>query len=162
MRALVLGVGNTLLSDEGVGVRVVERLAADWELPEGVAAVDGGTAGMALLDDLAGADHLIVVDCARLDAAPGTVRVFEGEAAPAFFQQRISPHQIGLCDLLAGAALIGALPKGLTLIAVEPQSMALGLELTPTGEAAASAALALALERLAALGLAARPRALAA
>jgi hydrogenase maturation protease len=104
----------------------------------------------------------VIVDCGRLDAAPGAVRVFEGAAAPAFFQRRISPHQIGLCDLLAAAALIGATPPGLTLIAVQPGSMELGLELTAAGEAGAARALALLLERLAALGLSPAPRAAAA
>lgn len=153
MKVLVLGIGNTLLSDEGVGVHVVNRLLSGYTLPPEVRAVDGGTSGMTLLDDVAACDYLIIVDCGRLDAAPGTVMELFDEAVPAFFQQRISPHQIGLSDLLAGAALIDALPAGLSLIAVEPDSIALGTALTGAGELGCRIALDCVLARLEALGL---------
>lgn len=158
MRILVLGVGNILLSDEGVGVHVVQRLETEYRLPETVTVVDGGTSGMILLDEVAACDHLLLVDCARLDAAPGTVREFFGAAVPGFFQQRISPHQIGLTDLLAGAALLDALPADLALIAIEPESVELGTELTATGQRAAERALQCLLTRLDALGAPARLR----
>lgn len=148
MKILVLGIGNILLQDEGIGVHVVERLQARWILPEQVSVLDGGTSGMTLLDDIAACEHLLIVDCARLDGPPGTIHEFQGNAVPAFFQQRISPHQIGLSDLLAAAALIDALPAHLTLIAIEPESIELGLTMSATGERACEAALALLLGRL--------------
>jgi hydrogenase maturation protease len=152
MRILVLGIGNTLLEDEGIGVQVVERLQARYRLPDQVQVLDGGTSGMSLLDDVADCEHLLVVDCGRLDAAPGTVREYVGQAVPAFFQQRISPHQIGLSDLLAAAALLDALPAGLSLIAIQPERMGLGTALSATGERACEAALARLVERLGDLG----------
>lgn len=155
---LVLGIGNILLEDEGIGVHVVERLQARYDLPENVVALDGGTSGMTLLDDLAACEHLLVVDCGRLDLPPGSVREFIGDAVPAFFQQRISPHQIGLSDLLAAAALIDVLPAGLSLIAIEPESIELGTAMTATGERACEAALERVCERLAQLGAPALPR----
>jgi hydrogenase maturation protease len=155
---LVLGIGNILLEDEGIGVHVIERLQARHDLPANVVALDGGTSGMTLLDDLAACEHLLVVDCGRLDLPPGSVREFFGDAVPAFFQQRISPHQIGLSDLLAAAALIDALPAGLSLIAIEPESIELGTQMTATGERACELALERVLKRLAALGAPALPR----
>ena len=154
MRILVLGIGNTLLSDEGIGVHVVNRLLAEYRLPAQVEALDGGTSGMTLLDDVARCEYLVIVDCGRLDAAPGTVREFHGDAVPVFFQQRISPHQIGLSDLLAAAALIDVLPGGLSLIAIEPESIELGIALTANGEQACGEALACVVGRLAELGAA--------
>lgn len=152
MNILVLGIGNILLQDEGIGVHVIERLQARHDLPDNVIALDGGTSGMTLLDDLAACEHLLVVDCGRLDLAPGSVREYCGDAVPAFFQQRISPHQIGLSDLLAAAALIDALPAGLSLIAIEPESIELGTAMTATGERACELALACVLDHLAQLG----------
>jgi hydrogenase maturation protease len=157
MRILVLGVGNILLQDEGIGVRVVERLQARFELPQNVRVLDGGTSGMTLLDDLAECEHLLIVDCARLDVPPGTIHEFAGAAVPAFFQQRISPHQIGLSDLLAAAALIDALPERLSLIAIEPECMELGMELSANGERACEQALQRVLAQLRQLGAAPRP-----
>lgn len=157
MNILVLGIGNILLQDEGIGVHLVERLRAGWRLPAQVRVLDGGTSGMALLDDIAACEHLLIVDCARVDGPPGRVHEFHGEAVPAFFQQRISPHQIGLSDLLAAAALIDALPAGLSLVAIEPQGIELGTELTGVGERACAEALRRVLARLQQLGAAAAP-----
>ena len=155
MDILVLGIGNILLQDEGIGVHLVERLRAGWRLPAQVRVLDGGTSGMALLDDIAACEHLLIVDCARLDGPAGRVHEFHGEAVPAFFQQRISPHQIGLSDLLAAAALIDAVPAGLSLVAIEPQGIELGTELTEVGERACEDALQRVLARLQQLGAAA-------
>lgn len=156
MDILVLGIGNILLEDEGIGVHVVERLQSRYWLPENVSVLDGGTSGMTLLDDIAACQHLLIVDCARLDGPPGTVHEFRGNTVPAFFQQRISPHQIGLSDLLAAAALLDELPADLSLIAIEPASIELGMALTAIGEAACEQALARVVDRLRELGAPAR------
>lgn len=152
MDILVLGIGNILLEDEGIGVHVVERLRSNYELPVNVSVLDGGTSGMTLLDDIAACQHLLIVDCARLDGPPGSVHEFHGNAVPAFFQQRISPHQIGLSDLLAAAALLDVLPLELSLIAIEPERMELGTGLTATGERACELALERVVRRLHELG----------
>lgn len=151
---LVLGLGNLLLSDEGVGVAVARALVARYSLPETVEVIDGGTSGMDLLDQVDGRRRLIVIDCARLDAAPGTVREIVGEAVPAFFQTRFSPHMIGFADLMAGVALLGGMPDEIAFVGIEPESMELGLDLTPTCAAAAETALALVVARLATWGAA--------
>ena len=129
-RVLVLGLGNILLQDEGVGVRVVERLLRQYRIAEAVEVLDGGTAGMALLDHIRNRDHLIVVDAVRTGLAPGTVITLSGEEVPVFFQSRVSPHQMGLADMLAALELMGEKPADVTVIGVEPQDLEVGLELS--------------------------------
>jgi hydrogenase maturation protease len=154
---LVVGLGNLLLSDEGIGVHVVRALAERYRLPPAVELIDGGTSGMDLLDALAQAERVIVVDAARTGRAPGTVlEVGDGEL-PAFFSQRLSPHQVGFGDVLASLALIGARPREIVLVAIEPEDLSLGVELSACGREAAALALAAVLRRLAAWGCAAEP-----
>jgi len=135
MRIVILGVGNILLSDEGVGVRAVESLKREYRLPPEVEVIDGGTSAMEMLDDLACADHLIIVDAVRSGKPPGTMVRIAGDAVPVFFKTKLSPHQIGLSDVLATLALTGELPGGVTVIGVEPYSLATGMALTPQVEA---------------------------
>ncbi|GAB4290265.1 MAG: HyaD/HybD family hydrogenase maturation endopeptidase [Roseovarius sp.] len=155
---LVLGLGNLLLSDEGVGLAVIRALAERYDLPDTVEILDGGTAGMDLLDQVAGRARLLVVDCARLDAAPGTVREIDGAAVPAFFQTRFLPHMIGFADLMAGVALMDGLPGEIAFVGIEPESMELGLALSPACAAAVERALALVVARLGSWGAAPRQR----
>lgn len=135
MRIIILGVGNILLSDEGIGVRAVESLKREYRLPPEVEVIDGGTSAMEMLDDLACADHLIIVDAVRSGKPPGTMVRIAGDAVPVFFKTKLSPHQIGLSDVLATLALTGEQPGGVTVIGVEPYSLATGMALTPQVEA---------------------------
>ena len=131
MTVLVLGLGNILLSDEGVGVRVVEALQARYRIPDGVDVIDGGTSGMDMLDLMANRDHLIVVDAVNTGEPPTTVIRLAGEDVPVFFQSKISPHQLGLSDVLAALRLLEWEPAGITLIGIVPAALDLGLELSP-------------------------------
>jgi hydrogenase maturation protease len=135
MRIVVLGVGNILLSDEGVGVRAVERLQRDYRLPPTVEVIDGGTSAMEMLDDLAGADHLIIVDAVRSGRAPATMVRIADEDVPVFFKTKLSPHQIGLSDVLATLELIGERPGRITVIGIEPVALDTAMALTPQVEA---------------------------
>ena len=135
MKIIVLGVGNILLSDEGVGVRAVEALKRDYRLPPEVEVIDGGTSAMEMLDDLAHADHLVIVDAVRSGKPPATLVRIAGDAVPVFFKTKLSPHQIGLSDVLATLALTGEAPGGVTVIGVEPLSLATGMALTGPVEA---------------------------
>lgn len=128
---LVLGLGNILLSDEGVGVRAVEALVEKAPLPPDVEVLDGGTSGMDLLDQIAGRARLIVVDAVRTGRAPASVVRLAGDEVPAFFSSKLSPHQLGLCDVLAVLRLMEAAPARISVIGVEPASLDLGLELSP-------------------------------
>jgi hydrogenase maturation protease len=131
LRTVVLGIGNTILSDEGVGVRAAEALQAAFELPADVEVIDGGTAGMELLGPLAGVDLLLVLDAIKAGREPGTVVTLVGAEVPVFFGSKLSPHQIGISDVLAGLEFSGEAPRDLVLIGCEPDSLELGLELTP-------------------------------
>lgn len=120
---LVLGVGNVLLSDEGIGIHALELLQQHYRLPEGVEVIDGGTSGMDLLDQLADRECVVLVDAVKTGDAPGTVVRLDGDALPAFFRSKISPHQLGLCDLLAMLELRGEAPKELVLHGMVPFSL---------------------------------------
>jgi hydrogenase maturation protease len=128
---LVLGLGNILLGDEGLGVRVVERLQARYDFGPEVLVLDGGTLGLDLLPYLEDADRLLVVDALELGQAPGTVARLEGDQIPAFLGTKVSPHQIGLADLLVAARLRGSLPDELVLWGAQPAVLDVGLELSP-------------------------------
>ena len=132
MRAVVLGIGNTILTDEAAGVRVVEALEHDYELPANVLAIDGGTSGMEMIEDLSDLDFLIVVDVVKTGAAPGTVVKIDGAEIPVFFRSKLSPHQIALPDVLASLELLGSMPREIIVLGVEPISLELGMEMTTT------------------------------
>jgi len=123
MKTLVLGIGNTLLTDEGVGVHVIQALAdslpADFH---DVELLDGGTLSFTLAGPIAEADALVVVDAAELKAAAGTLRVFEGEAMDEFLMsnRKSSVHEVGLTDLRAIALLSGQWPERRALVAIQP------------------------------------------
>ena len=122
---LVLGLGNTLLGDEGAGVRAIYRLQSEWPDRHDVEYVDGGTLSFTLAGPVEDADQLIVIDVAQLHQAPGTVEVFEGEQMDRFVGEgkKTTPHEVSLLDLLAIAHLSGSLPRNRALIAIQPQCM---------------------------------------
>ncbi|BDH46734.1 hydrogenase 2 maturation endopeptidase [Salmonella enterica subsp. enterica serovar Choleraesuis] len=144
MAVLITGIGNLLLSDEGVGVRAVEALEARYRFPDGVDLLDGGTSGMELLEAMASRKLLIVIDAVRSDYPPGSVFVLEDEEVPAFFSQRVSPHQLGLADVLMALKLTDEFPQRLVLVGIEPESLAPGMSLSDC----ASKALELAVEQV--------------
>lgn len=135
MRIVVLGVGNILLTDEGVGVRAVEKLGTDYRLPPEVEIIDGGTTGMEMLEDLCGVDHLIIVDAVRSGQPPATMVRIAGDDVPVFFKTKLSPHQIGLSDVLATLVLMDEAPGSITVIGVEPVSLGTSMALSPQVEA---------------------------
>ena len=135
MDILVLGIGNVLLTDEGIGVRALKELERKFIFPPEVGLLDGGTAGIELLRHIRNRDHLIIIDAMKCGQKPGTVVRLEGMEVPTAFRTRISPHQLGLSDLLAAAMLTDELPENLVLFGVEPERIDVGLDLTETVEA---------------------------
>ncbi len=130
MNILVLGIGNVLMMDDSVGVRAIEELQRRYQFPDGVELLDGGTSGIELLGHISGRDNLIIIDALKSGHPPGTIVRAEGEDVPARFMTRISPHQLGLSDVLAAATISGQLPKNLLLFGVEPKTIELGLGLS--------------------------------
>jgi hydrogenase maturation protease len=122
-----MGVGNTLLSDEGAGVHAMRYLQAHSDPAEQTAFLDAGTLSFTLADDIAAADNLIIFDAARIDASPGTVRVFEGAEFDAFLQSgRLSVHEVGFADLMDIARLQDCLPANRALIGIQPEVLGWG------------------------------------
>lgn len=138
MKTLVLGLGNTLLQDEGVGVVAVNVLRARHGDSDELAFVDGGTLSFTLAGVIADAEALIVLDAAELGAAPGTVRCWLGEAMDRYLgsSRKRSVHEVGLLDLMALALLDDHLPQRRALIAVQPETIAWGESLSPAVAAA--------------------------
>lgn len=142
MRILVLGVGNILLSDEGIGVRVIEALEQRYVMPEGVEVLDGGTAGMELLEAMANRTHLIIVDAiVSRKSEPGALLLLRDEEVPVLFNNKISPHQLGLSDVLSALRFTGEFPDNITLVGVIPHSLEPNIGLTPIVEASLEPAL---------------------
>lgn len=129
LSVLVLGIGNLLLSDEGAGVKAVEELQNRYDCSDAVEIVDGGTSGSELLSYFDDRSHILIIDAVKTGNQPGTiVRV---DDPPAFFQKKISPHQIGLADVLGLAAITDNLPRNITLFGIEPKQLSTGLDLSP-------------------------------
>ncbi len=138
LKTVVLGVGNTLLRDEGVGVHVVEALRRTLPDVSSVDLLDGGTLSFTLAAPLAEADQLIIIDAAELKAPPGTITLFENEAMDDYLThgKRRSVHEVSLLDLLAITRLTDSLPPRRALIGIQPHSVEWG-EL-PSDEVAAA------------------------
>ena len=128
---LVLGVGNSLLQDEGIGIHVAQALKSRPDLDPNIRVLDGGTLGLALLPEIEDAEALIVIDASRIDEQPGGMRIFEqSEMDQQLGGQKHSVHELAVSDLLAAAALSGYLPDDRALIAIQPASTDWGLEPT--------------------------------
>lgn len=132
MKAVVLGVGNIILADEGVGVRVIEALERDYRMHPGVEVIDAGTSGMEMLEDMSDLDFLVVVDAIAAGQPPGELVQLRGAEVPVFFRRNLSPHGIGLSDVLASLEFLGSEPKETVILGVQPASLDLSTELTPT------------------------------
>jgi hydrogenase maturation protease len=149
---LVLGLGNVVCSDDGAGIAAIHKLIREYDMAEGVRALDGGTLGLSLLPLVDSADQVILVDAINGDGPPGTLLRIEGdEVAPAVYE-RLSPHQIGVADLLAGASLLDRYPERVVILGVVPESIELGLERTPRVQAAIPALVERVVEELTELG----------
>lgn len=132
---LVLGIGNLVMSDDGIGVRVVQRLAERYRFPAGVTLLDGGTLGLDLLPKLEGVTRLLVLDAIETGGRPGTVVRLADDEIPIAMATKISPHQMGLKDLLSVAMLMGFDPEEMVLWGVQPEQIEMGMELSPAVEA---------------------------
>lgn len=128
----VLGIGNRLLSDDGVGPAVIDRLMINSPKQSSAVYRDGGTIGLALLPEIEDASAFIAVDAAELNAPPGTVRVFEAEAMDAQLSgPKRTVHEVALSDLLSAAALAGTLPARRALVVIQPETVEWGISPSP-------------------------------
>ena len=138
MKILVLGIGNTLLADEGVGVVAMRELEARFGTREDMEFLDGGTLSFTLAVPISECTALLVIDAAELGAPPGTVRSFEGAEMDRFLgeDRRNSVHEVGLLDLMSVSRLTGHWPERRALIGIQPAVVDWGEALTPAIAAA--------------------------
>jgi hydrogenase maturation protease len=133
---LVLGLGNVLCGDDGVGAVAVHLLQRRYRAPAGVSVLDGGTLGLSLLPHLEQARDAILVDAIRAEGAPGSFVRLEGDEVAPAVAARLSVHQVGVLDLLDAARWRGLLPERLVLLGLVPESLHLGVGRTRAVEAA--------------------------
>lgn len=129
-KIVILGLGNILLSDEGVGVKVVQDLMKNYQFPETVEIVDGGVGAFSLLPYIESAKKLLVIDAILGGKPPGTIYKFKNEEIPIQIMDRLSVHEVSFSDILNFAKLRESYPEELVIIGIEPQSLSLGLELS--------------------------------
>jgi hydrogenase maturation protease len=133
MNCVVLGLGNLLCSDDGLGVHALRRLAGDRRLPDGVRLVEGGVAGLALLAEVAGATHLLILDGVDAGAPPGRLLRFDASRL-ARLPGGGDAHALALADLLCALRLIGREPADVVLVGVQVATTRVGLGLSPAVE----------------------------
>jgi len=126
----VLGIGNTILSDEGFGVRVVEYLQKNFTFPENVALIDGGTLGVELQHFIVGTKKLLIIDSIDGGVESGKIFHLRGEEILNHFTQKISAHEIGIQDILTMLEITGKKIPVVELLGVQPYSLEAGIELT--------------------------------
>jgi len=131
-KTLILGVGNYLQTDDGVSVHTLEYLSSNEMIPAHIQVVDGGTCGLDLLQYLEGVENLILVDAVHAGKKPGTIIRMEGDRIPAYLAMKMSPHDIGLPDLLATAKLRDIFPARVVVVGIEPESVQFGVGLSET------------------------------
>ncbi len=155
---LVIGFGNVLVEDEGIGVYAVEELLRRYQLPPSVAVVDGGTSSGDLLEEMALRERVIIADAVNTGASPGTLVRLADEEVPALFRNRLSAHQLGLSDTLAALFLMNRSPRHITVIGMVPLSLETRIGLSHEAKARLSAMVDLLAEELRMLGVVLVPR----
>lgn len=137
-RPVVIGLGNPLMGDDGIGLAALEQLR---EGSAGAELVDGGTWGMNLLPVLESAERILLVDAIRTGAPAGTIHELARDQMPAILVHKLSPHQIDLREVLALGTLRGTLPAELVAIGIEPAEVEMRTALSPVVAAAMPALL---------------------
>lgn len=127
----IIGVGNILMRDEGVGVHAVKAFQERYVVPDNVEIVDGGTTGFGLLEYFEDRDKVLIVDAVNFDQPPGHIDELENEQIPARFAIKASMHHLGLLEVISVMNLTGSTPKELCLIGIQPNTIELGLDMTP-------------------------------
>lgn len=126
----VVGVGNTIMTDDGFGVRAAEALQQMTDYPDFVQILDGGTLGMDLMPYIAGSKKLLFIDAINIEAPAGSYHQFTGDELNAYFKDKISVHDLGLNDMLAVLKVTGEPVEEVIVIGVTPEIVTMGLELT--------------------------------
>lgn len=127
---LVLGLGNILLGDEGLGIRALEQLEKCYYLPDTIQVLDGGVLGLELLAYAEGMTKWLIIDAVQTGQAPGTIVRLAGAEVPAALALKLSMHQVGFQEVLALCQLRGTMPSDLVVWGIEPAVLASGVRLS--------------------------------
>lgn len=130
MRTSIIGLGNILLKDEGVGVHTVNAIRERYSFSPDVEIIDGGTLGLDLLHFFEGKDQVLILDAVDFHKEPGYIGVLDDENIPSALFAKLSVHHIGLSDVLFAAKLLNFTPAKLRLIGIQPESIEVGLDMT--------------------------------
>jgi hydrogenase maturation protease len=147
LNSLVLGLGNLVHSDDGVGVHAIQHLQRDARVPSGVALLDGGTHGLSLLHHISGFSRLLVIDAVNAGEAPGTLLRFAGRALDGL-PGKATVHQLGFADLMVAMKLLGEAPEEVVVVGIEPVTTEWGAQLTPPVQKTLPALLDVVIEQL--------------
>jgi hydrogenase maturation protease len=123
-KTVIMGAGNVLMGDDGIGVHVIKAMKEQGGLPDGVELIDAGTATLDAFSMLEGVDRLIIVDAVKSGAAPGTIYRFSPEDVSQTSSRKISLHQMSLLETLRASKMLGVRPPDVTIIGVEPKTIA--------------------------------------
>ncbi|MBI3398122.1 MAG: HyaD/HybD family hydrogenase maturation endopeptidase [Deltaproteobacteria bacterium] len=123
----ILGLGNILLQDEGVGVHAIEALRKGFAFPKNVQLIDGGTMGIDLFSFIEGMDKILIIDAVNIKKEPGTIVTIEDKEIPSFPSAKLSVHQIAFPDVLSALKLQGRTPAKMALVGIQPESIETGL-----------------------------------
>ena len=145
---LVIGLGNPIMADDGLGLAALERLRHGWRLAESVRLVDGGTWGMNLLPLIEEAERVVFLDAIDAGQPAGALVLLEREELPRLFAHKLSAHQIDLREVLAVAELRGTLPSDLVAIGLQPGRLEMSSGLSPELECRLDELLTAVLEQL--------------
>lgn len=151
-RSLVIGLGNPLMGDDGLGIAALTALQERWAFDADVELVDGGTWGMNLLHLIEGSDRVLFLDAINAGMEPGSLIVIERDRLPRFFATKLSPHQIDLREVLAITELRGTLPAEAVAIGLQPARVEMSVALTPVLQRRLPALLSAVRKRLQAWG----------
>ncbi len=129
-RIVVIGIGNTLMSDEGVGVHIVSALIKEYHFYPKIELIDGGTAGMELLQFFQDNDKVIIIDAVNFNEEPGFVGSIENNNILQRLNTKLTMHHLGITDVLSSFQLTGGKAKEIFLLGIQPKSIEVGLELS--------------------------------
>ena len=132
MKIGVIGVGNILLMDEGVGPKVVEILQKNYKFEPEIEIIDGGTLGLDLLPYIEKFKKILLIDIVDFHKEPGYIGILRGEEIPPYLKTKLSLHHVGVQDLLEIARLMGMMPEELVLVGIQPETIDMGLDLSDT------------------------------
>lgn len=131
----ILGIGNSIFTDEGVGVHILPILEELYKDDQSIEIIEGSTDGMKLLGPVEDTDYLLVIDAINAGKSGGEIITLKGDEIPAYFGIKMSIHQLGFQEVLFAAKLRERYPKHIAMVGMQPTCLDLGVQLSPENQA---------------------------